>query len=328
MLIVALLSALILAWLALQPPSSYMDQVRGVRGRFDKMTKYPVTKFRMSGRVLEVAKDSVDVTAACTYRQILSRGVFPAVVPDHNLDMSVGAAVSSLVAGFGSHMHGFAHDCVVDADVLMSDGSVLPCSEHVNAHLFRSLPHSGGAFGRILRVRLRTVPYKRRVKLERSDENFDFATVRDGKTEGWTLSDVAYGGSANTVDHLGRNDSVLTAVSRPLLERWNLYGGPRDDGDYYVLPLRDLPKDVDMHVTVVRNAATRSLVQGGGPLAYVRVAKGTHVRGGRPVVWRGGRTTADPSLYVSSGLWPMKSRARAYADLKREFDPDARFVTA
>lgn len=328
MLIAALLSALVLLWLATRKPFSYMDQVRSVRDKYDRVTKFPVTQFAMTGRVLAVADGTVDVTAACTYRQILARGVYPAVIPDDNLDMSVGAAVSSLVAGFGSHLHGFAHDCVVDADVLMADGSVLPCSETVNAHLFRSMPHSGGAFGRILRLRLRTVAYKRRIALERCDEDYDYATVRaNGKTEGWTIKNVAYGGSANVSDHVSRNDSLLAAVSRPVLERWNLYGGPRDDSDYYVVPLSDVPKGVDMHVTVVRNAATRSLVDGGGPFAYLRVAKGTEVRGARPVVWRGGKSSADPSVYVSRGLWPIKSRERAYADLKREFDPEGRFVS-
>jgi FAD/FMN-containing dehydrogenase len=330
MLIAALLSALILVWLSTRRSDSYMDQVHAVRNRFDKVTKFPVTQFRMTGRVLEVHDGSVDVTAACTYRQILARGVYPAVVADHNLDLSVGAAVSSLVAGFGSHKHGFAHDCVLDADVLMADGSVLPCSERVNAQLFRSLPHSGGAFGRILRLRLRTVPYKRRVELVPAEENYDYATVgADGQTKGWVVRDVDVGGTVNILDHVSRNDSVLAALSRPLLERWNLYGGPRDTGEYYVLPLRDLPKGVDMEVTVVRNAAARSLVEGGGPFAYVRVAKGTAMRGARAVLWRGGKTaTEEPSLYVSSSLWPIKPRARAYADLKREYDPESRFVSA
>jgi len=56
----------------------------------------------------------------------------------------------------GSFRHGFFHDSLIEADILLASGDMVTASaEGQHADLFRALPNSLGAFGCLLRLRLR-----------------------------------------------------------------------------------------------------------------------------------------------------------------------------
>jgi FAD/FMN-containing dehydrogenase len=89
----------------------------------------------------------------------------PAVVPQLKT-ITLGGAVAGVGIESSSHRYGLVHDTMLELDVLLGDGRVVACTPH-NEHrdLFFGFPNSYGTLGYALRVRAKTIPVKRFVRL-------------------------------------------------------------------------------------------------------------------------------------------------------------------
>jgi FAD/FMN-containing dehydrogenase len=98
----------------------------------------------------------------------LTCGVMPTVVPQLKT-ITLGGAVAGVGIEATSFRHGLVHHGVLEMDILAGDGNVYLCTPH-NEHsdLFFGFPNSYGTLGYALRVRAKTVPVKKYVRIEHS----------------------------------------------------------------------------------------------------------------------------------------------------------------
>jgi FAD/FMN-containing dehydrogenase len=119
---------------------------------------------------VDAAAGWVDTEGMITYedltRECLAHGVMPAVVPQLKT-ITLGGAVAGVGIESSSHRYGLVHDTMLELDVLLGDGRVVTCTaDNQHADLFFGFPNSYGTLGYALRVKARTVPVKRYVRLE------------------------------------------------------------------------------------------------------------------------------------------------------------------
>jgi FAD/FMN-containing dehydrogenase len=119
---------------------------------------------------VDAAAGWVDTEGMITYedltRECLAHGVMPAVVPQLKT-ITLGGAVAGVGIEASSHRYGLVHDTMLELDVLLGDGRVVTCTaDNQHADLFFGFPNSYGTLGYALRVKARTVPVKRYVRLE------------------------------------------------------------------------------------------------------------------------------------------------------------------
>jgi len=105
---------------------------------------------------------TLDVEGLTTYEQIvdatLPQGFLPTVTPELK-HITIGGATVGIGIESSGHRHGFVHDGLVEADVLLPDGRILTCTAgNAHADLFHALPNSYGTLGYILRARIRLIP--------------------------------------------------------------------------------------------------------------------------------------------------------------------------
>jgi len=100
-----------------------------------------------------------DIEASATFEtfvaQTLPHGVAPLVVPELRT-ITVGGAIVGIGIESSSFKHGFFHEGLLEADVLLASGDVVtvsPTGEY--AELFNAIPNSLGSFGYLLRLRMR-----------------------------------------------------------------------------------------------------------------------------------------------------------------------------
>jgi len=98
----------------------------------------------------------------------LACGAMPTVVPQLKT-ITLGGAVAGVGIEATSFRHGLVHQGVLEMDILAGDGEVYLCTPH-NEHqdLFFGFPNSYGTLGYALRVRVKTIPVKKFVRLEHS----------------------------------------------------------------------------------------------------------------------------------------------------------------
>jgi FAD/FMN-containing dehydrogenase len=147
--------------LAKETSNLFRDREAGRRRRLD---------VRGFNQVLRVADGAVeaegmiayeDLTAAC-----LRQGVMPAVVPQLKT-ITLGGAVAGVGIESSSHRQGLVHDTMLELDVLLGDGRVASCTPaNEHAELFFGFPNSYGTLGYALRVKVKTIPVKKYVRLE------------------------------------------------------------------------------------------------------------------------------------------------------------------
>ncbi|HWI37378.1 MAG TPA: FAD-binding oxidoreductase [Burkholderiales bacterium] len=102
-----------------------------------------------------------DLTRAC-----LAQGVMPAVVPQLKT-ITLGGAVAGVGIESSSCKYGLVHDTMLELDVLLGDGRVVTCTaDNEHSDLFFGFPNSYGTLGYALRVKARTVPVRKYVRLE------------------------------------------------------------------------------------------------------------------------------------------------------------------
>lgn len=86
------------------------------------------------------------------------------IVPELD-DLTVGGLVMGTGIETTSHKYGlFQHICL-SYELVISDGSVIKCSEEENSDLFFSVPWSYGTLGFLTAVKIKMIPSKRFVKL-------------------------------------------------------------------------------------------------------------------------------------------------------------------
>ena len=121
-------------------------------------------------QVLEVGEGWVDAEGMTTYEDLtaacLAKGVMPAIVPQLKT-ITLGGAVAGVGIESSSHRYGLVHDTMLELDVLLGDGRVVTCTaQNEHADLFFGFPNSYGTLGYALRVKARTVPVARYVRLK------------------------------------------------------------------------------------------------------------------------------------------------------------------
>ncbi len=118
---------------------------------------------------LDPVAGTLDVEGLTTYQNVVSwclnKGFLPTVAPELK-HITVGGATVGIGIESSGHRHGFVHDGLLEADVLLPGGEVVTCSpDNEYADLFHGLPNSYGTLGYILRARIRVVPAKPFVRL-------------------------------------------------------------------------------------------------------------------------------------------------------------------
>jgi FAD/FMN-containing dehydrogenase len=117
----------------------------------------------------------------------------PAVVPQLKT-ITLGGAVAGVGIESSSHRHGLVHDTMLELDVLLGDGRVVSCTPHnEHADLFFGFPNSYGTLGYALRVKAKTVPVKKYVRLSH-------LPFTEGKTYFSELEKILNAGDADFVD--------------------------------------------------------------------------------------------------------------------------------
>ncbi|HWH48544.1 MAG TPA: FAD-binding oxidoreductase [Burkholderiales bacterium] len=122
--------------------------------------------------VLEVNAQEgwVDAEGMTRYEDLveatLARGSMPAVVPQLKT-ITLGGAVAGVGIEATSFRHGLVHDTVLEMEILAGDGRNYLCTP-VNEHrdLFFGFPNSYGTLGYALRVRARTIPVRKFVRID------------------------------------------------------------------------------------------------------------------------------------------------------------------
>lgn len=122
--------------------------------------------------VLEVDTGAawVDAEAMTPYAALadatLAHGAMPCVVPQLK-SITLGGAVAGVGIESSSFRHGLVHETVLELEVLLADGTVvLARSDNEHRDLFFGFPNSYGTLGYALRVKARTAPVRRFVRLE------------------------------------------------------------------------------------------------------------------------------------------------------------------
>jgi len=146
--------------LAKDTSNLFRDRAASARRRLD---------VRGFNQVLSVRDGFVDAEGMIAYedltRECLAHGVMPAVVPQLKT-ITLGGAVAGVGIESSSHRQGLVHDGMLELDVLLGDGRVVSCTPHnPHADLFFGFPNSYGTLGYALRVKAKTIPVKRYVRL-------------------------------------------------------------------------------------------------------------------------------------------------------------------
>jgi len=118
----------------------------------------------------------LEVEGLATFEQIVGhcvpRGFLPLVAPELK-HITIGGATVGIGIESTCFRHGFVHDGLVEADVLLPGGAVVTCrADNEHADLFHALPNSYGTLGYILRAKIklrRAAPYVH-LRVDRFDD--------------------------------------------------------------------------------------------------------------------------------------------------------------
>jgi len=111
---------------------------------------------------LDTTTQTLDVEGLATFETIvaycLPRGFLPPVTPELK-HITIGGATVGIGIESTCFRHGFVHDALREAEVLLPDGQIVTCSaDNEQADLFHALPNSYGTLGYILRARIALIP--------------------------------------------------------------------------------------------------------------------------------------------------------------------------
>lgn len=109
---------------------------------------------------LATFEDIVDFT--------LPHGLTPVITPELKR-ITIGGAIVGIGIETNSFRHGFVHDSLLEAEVLLPDGRVVTCTaDNENADLFAGLANSYGTLGYILSAKIKLHRVKSYVRLTTS----------------------------------------------------------------------------------------------------------------------------------------------------------------
>lgn len=113
---------------------------------------------------------TLEVEGLATFETIvdacLAQGLLPPVAPELK-HITIGGATVGIGIESSCFRHGFVHDALIEADVLLPGGRVVTCTaDNQFSDLFNALPNSYGTLGYILRAMTRLVPAKRFVEIK------------------------------------------------------------------------------------------------------------------------------------------------------------------
>jgi len=192
--------------------------------------------------IIELDRDgrSLEVEGLATFERIvahcLPRGFLLPVTPELK-HITIGGATVGIGIESTCFRHGFVHDALQEAEVLLPGGDIVICSaENEHADLFRALPNSYGTLGYILRARLSMIPAQPYVHLRVTcfDEAVEFldamrrATADDAVDfiEGLFFEDRRfYLMTGKFVDEVPQRDDILRkhVFYRLVQERTDIY---------------------------------------------------------------------------------------------------------
>lgn len=121
---------------------------------------------------IDAENKTLDVEGLATYERVvdftLPRGLLPLVTPELK-HITVGGATVGIGIESTGFRHGFVHDALIEAEVLLPDGRIVFCNgSDSHTDLFHALPNSYGTLGYILRAKIRLLSAKRYVHIKTS----------------------------------------------------------------------------------------------------------------------------------------------------------------
>ncbi len=186
----------------------------------------PVLDLRDFNHVLDVDTQgpSLDVEGLATFEAMvdatLPHGLVPLVTPELK-DITVAGATVGIGIESNCFRHGFVHDGLLEAEVLLADGRTVTCTpDNEHADLYHALPNSYGTLGYILRARMKLMPAAPYVHLETThcDGVDDFLGIMHASTfrdDVDFIEGIAYSGKRMFVtlsrftDDVPRVDDIL-----------------------------------------------------------------------------------------------------------------------
>lgn len=111
---------------------------------------------------LDAGTQTLEVEGLATFETIvahcLPQGRLPLVTPELK-HITIGGATVGIGIESTGFRHGFVHDALIEADVLLPGGDIVTCTaDNQYADLFNGLPNSYGTLGYILRARIELLP--------------------------------------------------------------------------------------------------------------------------------------------------------------------------
>lgn len=125
---------------------------------------------RMFNKVIRVDAQQLiaEVEGMTTYEDLvnetLKHGCLPTVVPELK-SITIGGALSGCGIESSSFRYGLVHETIKEAEVLLSNGTIVRCDQYDNSDLFYALPNCYGTLGYVLKVKVQLIPAKKYVKL-------------------------------------------------------------------------------------------------------------------------------------------------------------------
>ena len=124
--------------------------------------------------VLAIDEDAATIEAEgmTTIEQLLQvtlkHGLIPKVSPELK-HITIGGAIVGIGIESSCFLHGFFHDNMIEAEVLLPSGEVVVCSrENDYSDLFHALPNSFGTLGYVLKATLQLMPASHHIRLKNS----------------------------------------------------------------------------------------------------------------------------------------------------------------
>lgn len=151
-------------WQSISPGyRSYKELAHQISVNLFDILEYTASDPRADGAATLRVEPMVNMGQISHY--LVPRGMTLPVLPEMD-DLTVGGLMMGVGIETSSHKYGLFNDAVVEAEVVLADGSVVKCSHSENRDLFDALPWSYGTLGLLASLTIRLVPCKPYVRIE------------------------------------------------------------------------------------------------------------------------------------------------------------------